>query len=263
MPELPSNFYTQIVPDVVLTEVAVNSVPVQILDNVLSQSQCEMIINLYNNSNPVHVSEDGYSKDYRDNYRSMHKNSTLADYIYNRVAPFIIDKKIIVNISSQRKGIENESLFLGEWTIKNINEMFRLCKYEDEGLFKTHCDGYFKLNNENRSYKTLMIYLNSNNAGTTFLGDPNVTIIPKTGSCVIFNHYIPHKGEIVAGEKYIMRSDIMYKKCSDKLLEYKESIRNKAAIEAELGRIAEERGDTDLAVKHYMRAHKIDPSFDL
>lgn len=71
-----------------------------------------------------------------------------------------------------------------------------------------------------------MIYLNS--ARDNFTGgrtlfyknqtDDNILAeyTPHEGDLIIFDHNIWHKGEMVnQGEKYVMRSDVIYQKISD------------------------------------------------
>lgn len=81
-----------------------------------------------------------------------------------------------------------------------------------------YSDGYVHLSNNERSFFTFMIYLNGGfGAGTTnFLSDKrNVTyrVVPAAGLLLVFPHYLLHEGEAVgSGVKYIMRSDLMYKR---------------------------------------------------
>ena len=60
------------------------------------------------------------------------------------------------------------------------------------------------------SYFTFMIYLNDDYEGgqTTF---NHVTIEPKQGTALIFQHDLEHEGKAVTqGIKYVLRTDIMY-----------------------------------------------------
>lgn len=62
------------------------------------------------------------------------------------------------------------------------------------------------------SFSTFMIYLNNNFKGgeTTF---SNNIITPVTGMAIIFLHSLEHSGNpIIEGTKYVLRTDIMYKK---------------------------------------------------
>lgn len=222
-----------------------------VLDNVLSKEQCEILINFFNNSKFSHVSDDGYPKEYRDNYRYIYEDATLSKFLFTSIMQFVEDK--IDNTLGECDSIEEAKLFLGKWNLFSLNPMFRICKYENGGKFESHYDGFYVQDKENRSFKTFMIYLNDNDAGTTFI-DKNITIKPKMGSCVIFNHYILHRGERVIGEKYIMRSDIMYK-----IQEYIEH-KDPAYEEYELGKKYESAGNMEEAIKHYMKAHRLNPN---
>ena len=64
--------------------------------------------------------------------------------------------------------------------------------------------------NGDESLMTLMIYLNGGARGgeTRF---ENATITPEAGLALIFDHYLLHEGALVVeGQKYVLRSDVMY-----------------------------------------------------
>ena len=57
-----------------------------------------------------------------------------------------------------------------------------------------------------------MVYLNDDFAGgeTEFV-DLRRTIVPRTGSALLFQHMLLHAGETVtSGVKYVLRSDVLY-----------------------------------------------------
>ena len=57
------------------------------------------------------------------------------------------------------------------------------------------------------------VYLNDDFEGghTAFL-DFGVTTAPRTGTALLFQHYMLHEGcNVVAGTKYVLRSDVMYR----------------------------------------------------
>jgi len=107
--------------------------------------------------------------------------------------------------------------------------------------FQRHLDAGFCLTNENRSVWSLLVYLRGGGGGgggsseeqkeeqkeeeeglfeggtTTFWADPQQTgvithcIQPIPGNAVVFNHNIPHQGNIVTrGIKYVLRCDVMF-----------------------------------------------------
>lgn len=79
--------------------------------------------------------------------------------------------------------------------------------------FSPHTDGAYERSSTERSFYSFLIYLNEVEAGgqTNFLVEPELSIEPKAGLGVIFQHPIPHEGAIVTnGVKYVLRTDVMY-----------------------------------------------------
>ncbi len=115
-----------------------------------------------------------------------------------------------------------------EWECIGVNERFRLVKYNKNDRFDLHEDGYFQRSYDEKSFATFMVYLNDvdvENGGETHFVDFSFKIQPKQGLCVIFFvEGLMHRGEVLKeGEKYILRTDLMYKLVKSK----DESIRKK------------------------------------
>ncbi len=132
-------------------------------------------------------------KNIRNNSRILYKNEELAAHLFSLIKPFcpeIIEDNIIVG----------------------LNELFRFYKYEQNQRFKKHKDGSFKRNDTEASRLTFMIYLNDNfKGGETSFDD--FIIAPRRGTAVVFKHEVKHQGnEILDGVKYVLRTDIMYRK---------------------------------------------------
>ena len=128
----------------------------------------------------------------RNNARVFYKNQELADLIFSRGKDFFVST------------IRNRKII-------GINELFRFYKYEKGHRFKGHQDGNFIRNEQEASFFTFMIYLNDGYKGgeTTFLKHK---IIPKKGMALIFLHKLYHEGcEVLEGQKYVLRSDVMYR----------------------------------------------------
>ena len=132
-----------------------------------------------------------------------------------------------------------------EWSAVGLNECFRLSKYCDGDVFQSHVDTCFERNCDEKSMYTVNIYLNGTGAcalkpffeislilssctadefsggKTRFYSDmklkPEHCVTPLAGLGLIFRqppsaHY-SHDGELVCnGFKYLIRSDVMYKK---------------------------------------------------
>merc|ERR1711972_987077 len=117
----------------------------------------------------------------------------------------------------------------GHWAPEGLNDLFRLCRYEPGGFFLPHYDGAYDANESCCSFMTFMLYLNDDFEGgtTRFYNnqqrrytkglDENVTTTytPETGSALVFYHNIVHDGQpVLSGEKYIMRSEVMFRNLS-------------------------------------------------
>ncbi len=103
------------------------------------------------------------------------------------------------------------------WTIAGANERFRCYRYRPGTRFAPHGDGSFERNDDERSFYSYLVYLNGNFEGgnTTFLTEPEVSIRPRAGAGLLFQHPIFHEGSVVtAGTKYVARTDIMYRRLS-------------------------------------------------
>ena len=151
-----------------------------------------------------------------------------------------------------KKGVPEQE-YRGKWKAVTLNETFRICKYTKGGYFFPHFDGGFDRGVYNRSIQTFMLYLNDGFEGgnTNFFREegeeegegeeeekgkgkgkgmkrgqrhympPREEEVVKkvrgrSGMALIFNSQLLHDGGVVeGGEKYIMRSEIMYRKLKD------------------------------------------------
>ena len=110
------------------------------------------------------------------------------------------------------------------WVASGLNERFRYYRYDPGQRFHWHFDGYFERSPAERSRLTFMVYLNDGFAGgaTEFnlrLGDglsaddPIARVVPEEGMALVFVHAVLHQGaEVTSGRKYVLRSDVMYRR---------------------------------------------------
>lgn len=128
----------------------------------------------------------------RNNNRVLHTDILLAETLWKKLEPLAPPK-------------------IGNSVAVGLNELFRFYKYQSGQEFKKHRDQSFIRNEVEASYFTFMIYLNDNYIGgeTTF---NSITIQPKQGMVLLFQHDLEHEGSSVKeGTKYVLRSDIMYR----------------------------------------------------
>jgi len=93
------------------------------------------------------------------------------------------------------------------------NERFRCYRYDIDQRFAPHYDGAFIRNDTERSHLTFMVYLNEGfGGGATEFHDFGITVVPKTGMALLFQHFLLHEGCFVtSGLKYALRTDVMYR----------------------------------------------------
>lgn len=130
-------------------------------------------------------------------------------------------------------------------------------------------------NERERSWKTIMIYLNDDFEGgtTNFLNDMapirydedhriratpdqiRYKVIPEAGTALVFNHRMLHEGDLVTkGCKYILRSDVMYTRVGGKDMDPKD---REALLLFRSAQDAEAEGEMGTAASLYRRAFKM------
>jgi hypothetical protein len=179
-----------------------------LISNFFTTKECTSLIEC---SESTGFSSIDYDKTYRSNDRMMTQSKELTHMVYNRISKSKLIPKIIIQENTQ-------------WELTGINPQFRFCRYIPSQHFSKHLDGRFIKSENEKSFFTLNIYLNENyeNGSTRFYLDEtdtsliSLSIKPHTGLAVVFNHetksYL-HDGEVVTlGKKYLLRTDIMYKK---------------------------------------------------
>lgn len=169
-----------------------------LIRNFLSPQECEQLI-ILSESRGYQEAEVGLSsgskmmKGIRNNYRIKYEDSILAEKYWNHIKEFCPKE-------------------LNDWEAIGIYEKFRFYRYELNQRFKRHIDGRIKRNETEESRITFMIYLNDDyEGGETKFND--VEIRPETGMALLFIHEQKHEGSpVIDGEKYVLRTDVMYRK---------------------------------------------------
>lgn len=153
-----------------------------------------------------------YAKAYRGNLRLITTDSSLAAAMWTRLQPFVPP-----TLECRGKA----------WDAVGLNEAWRLSKYHPGDCFQRHCDACFDRDDDEimeMSMLTVNIYMNSDFEGgsTRFyannrISEANLTVEPKPGLCLLFRQppeeMYYHDGErVVSGQKYLFRSDVMYRR---------------------------------------------------
>lgn len=168
-----------------------------LIEDFFGMEECKFYINQSEGHGyeEAKVTVDGSQqmfKGIRNNMRVMFKDYELAETLWKRINQFCVQT-------------------IGISTVFGLNEMFRYYKYEPGQRFKRHADGIYQRSELEFSFYTLLIYLNDNFSGGE-TGFKELDVKPKQGTALVFQHDIVHEGKpIIAGTKYVLRTDIMYK----------------------------------------------------
>ena len=131
--------------------------------------------------------------DVRTNERVMFDDAELAESLFRRVLPHVPE-------------------VLADRPVHGLNARFRGYRYRAGQAFRPHYDGSYRASATLESELTLLVYLNEGfEGGATRFLDVESEVRPTTGSALLFIHRVLHEGEEVrAGEKLVLRSDVMY-----------------------------------------------------
>lgn len=101
------------------------------------------------------------------------------------------------------------------WKPIGLNERFKVYKYSDPNeFFAAHYDGRFlRVPEQEESFLTILIYLNEDfEGGETSFQDGDIK--PQTGMAALMTqgNYLHEALPVTKGTKYVLRSDVMYRK---------------------------------------------------
>ena len=177
------------------------------VDGVLSFDECQALIeraesigfqaaSVRTNSGPKMMTN------IRNNDRVVFEDAELAELMWSRIV------SVLPSLDGQKP--------------VGVDHSLRFYRYERGQQFKRHKDGSVSNKDGNASKLSYLIYLNSDfEGGTTTFRDYigagesrqkiENTIIPKTGSALLFRHERWHEGtELTLGRKYVLRTDVFY-----------------------------------------------------
>lgn len=180
------------------------------LDDLLTRQQCQAFIDKAESDGYLAMAGD-YPPSYRDNDRIVIDDRSLSDQLFEELGR---------HLPKTHQGPGGTS-----WTLVGLNSRFRGCRYRHGQSFTRHRDGAHSTPCGQRSFLTVMLYLNDSQefqgGHTRFYEDrwrpePSLTVPPKAGTAIIFEHALWHDGQAVnAGTKYVLRTDVMYAPTED------------------------------------------------
>jgi hypothetical protein len=182
--------------------------------HALSPSVCRELIQLSERAGyePALVNighgRQKYIPEYRSSFRVMLDHDKLANTFFKYI----------------EEHLPLRSDYRGLYKPRECNERIRFLKYDNAGYFQQHCDGSYARPRTHtrfgdRSYLTLLVYLNQEYEGCTRLfsddGSRSYDVKPETGMILVHDHSVLHEGAPISnGVKYAIRTDVMYTPCS-------------------------------------------------
>jgi predicted 2-oxoglutarate/Fe(II)-dependent dioxygenase YbiX len=174
--------------------------PYLIIDNLLTPERCQELIDLseskgYDEADISFQTGAKMNKEYRDNERCLYTSEDMRVELEKLLSPYVFEKT---------------QEFL------KVSGRFRFYKYNPSQKFKKHRDESI-LEEGGISLCTVLFYLNTpDEGGETAIYDPNlenpILVKAEQGRVLIFDHSIAHTGEeLKRGQKYILRTDFIYK----------------------------------------------------
>lgn len=245
----------------------------QVLYNLFTKNECEQLIKCAEEYGFFELPND--VQNYRNNQRIINHNEKLKNVMFKRIKKHVDNE---ITITNKCPTIATNFYTSGKWQLDDLNDNFRLCKYNPSNYFKKHYDEGFHPNIKNhRSFKTCMLYLNEHFEGgeTIFYFDElkhmfsfdknetTITLKPSMGMCIIFNQHILHEGAtVLSGLKYFIRTDIFYKKIESHIAENLTENQKTSLEYYEKGINCEKNSLHDQAIKYYKIANKIYDKID-
>ncbi|KAI0206044.1 hypothetical protein F4808DRAFT_447911 [Astrocystis sublimbata] len=227
-----------------------------VLDHVLSPSECSQLLAFAEDSvmdedkmpseasgppsswRPalVHIG-GGYEVEnpsYRKGERIIWDQQEIVNRLWARMVPIPEIQEKLLTLPGAVIGVPDRKT---NYKFHSVNKRMRFLKYTAGQFFKPHCDGpYGEETPEGdilQTYMTVHLYLNDSRqevgpgvdldgGATSFLsrdGSRTIPVNPKAGRVLIFQHSrLRHSGDdVVAGEKFTVRTDILYKVPEDEL----------------------------------------------
>jgi len=150
----------------------------------------------------------------RNNTRVMVDAPELTELVWARIAPMIPQAWRVRDFDGYARAD-------GEHEAVGLNERVRVYRYTPGQRFRPHHDGFFRRNEREFSALTMLLYLNDDfEGGETSIFDPRVAqrVGAKAGMVLCFFHPMVHEGcEVTHGRKYVLRSDVMYRRAETEL----------------------------------------------
>lgn len=130
------------------------------------------------------------------------RNNSRLEYINPALA-----KMFSLKLASLLPATHDGRVFSG------LSPKFKFYRYSPGEKFDWHQDGSIVRGLDEKSYFTLVIYLNGNCLGGETEFQSGAKFQPLAGDALCFEHQLIHRGaEVIQGSKYVLRTDVLYTK---------------------------------------------------
>jgi len=241
-----------------------------VLDGVLSQEECDSLLSSADGAWSFWDDSDCPRVAFRNADTIEVTHTEIADRIWSRVASLVNPSLHFVE-DDPRFEVDIE----GTWLPYAMNSKLLFSRYKNGGHFSPHTDGTIIVDLNRRTFYSCVLFLNSSPWGgetrvyadaqiATALvkdsegrltGDPALvlgSVPPVPGRMLVFYHRLMHEG-VPAAEKYIIRTDVLYRRSPEICTAPEDVEAFKMYEEAQL---LAENGHCDAAARLFRRAFK-------
>lgn len=178
-----------------------------LIHGLLSPSECaELIVRAADEG--VEDQDFGHSGRPDVRGRGALEAPAITDMLSQRLLPFApsLDSVYAHGMKPQPK----PNYDLVDYRPSGLNPRLRFYRYYPGQRFPRHFDIAFEASDATRSFLTVIIYLNEDAIGGETIFTKHI-VSPKLGSALVFPHELQHQGgQVSAGVKWVLRTDIMY-----------------------------------------------------
>lgn len=190
---------------IILPKVFYKKSNIVVLDNVLNETECNLIRNIIDNPDDQTENEI-YQNHYTNRNKICINFKSLSELILSRCDEYI--PKYVYKYCKIIKNLNNSTNKM-YWNFKSFNDSWRLAKCNIGSSLRRHFDGALINSVDEKSIYTIMLYLNESDGDIRFIN--GLSFSPKCGRLLIFNQSLEHEGLVNEKEiKYFIRTELMY-----------------------------------------------------
>ena len=259
--------------DVSLYPIDVNTQEIFFIDNIFPKELCDNLCKSVDNCSKLSFwncdTDENQAKKFR-NAETIEMNYALfSNIIWNQIKTVFENFDVKINLIEPENDSDWERELPGLWIPTAVNPDLLFARYPPGGHFAPHTDGRVTADFNNRSFYSIIIFLNDipleKGGGTRFYCENTKTLVSEEGNqlwtadksniiqevesvagrCLIFNQKLLHEGvpTLEMYSKYIIRTDVMFSRtppvcCNDSDL-YAYSLYKKGEYLTEAGLISE------------------------